>query len=712
MWGNVMRWFGLIVCALAIGMVAWSRGIRGRAGADRYDIVVYGGTSAGVAAAVQARRMDKTVVIVAPRGKLGGMTSSGLGWTDTGRKDAIGGFAREFYRRIKEHYDRPEAWRYQRPEDYRYYRPDDDAMWTFEPHVAEAIFEDYVRRYRIPVLRRDRLVRPGGVLKRGTKITAIRLESGRTLAGRVFIDCSYEGDLMAEAGVQYVVGREANSVYGETINGVATRLNVHAHRFLVPVDPYRRPGDPSSGLLPGIDPEGPGREGEGDHRVQAYNYRLCLTDVRENQVPFRKPEGYDPLEYELLLRNFEAGDHRLPIHIAPMPNRKTDVNNLGAVSTDYIGRNYAYPDGSYEQRAEIERQHELYIRGLMWTLAHHPRVPAAVRREVSRWGWAKDEFVDNDHFPFQIYVREARRMVGTYVMTEHDCCRRRIAPDSVGLGSYNMDSHNVQRYVTEDGTVQNEGDVQETPGGPYVISYRSLLPKADQCSNLLVPVCLSASHAAYGSIRMEPVFMILGQSAATAAALALDQSVALHELDYSTLRRRLLADGQVLDLPPGAQPYEPLFPWRLPGIVVDETDAELSGSWRPSRAVQRYVGRYYMHDGGPQSRPSSARYRLTAPNDGTYRLRISYTPNANRATNVPVVVELPGGRRLSFRVNQRLTPSDGVFHELTQLRLSRGSTVTVYVSNRGCDGYVIIDAVQLLPVDRAENGAARRRRQQ
>ncbi len=695
----MMRLLYMTVFAVAI-VAGWcSAYLPGPVQTPQYDIVVYGGTSAGVAAAVQARRMEKSVVIVAPRGKLGGMTSSGLGWTDTGRKSVIGGFAREFYRRVKRHYDRPEAWRYQRRSEYRYYRPNDDAMWTFEPHVAEGIFEAYVKEYEIPVLRNDRLVRPGGVIKRGTTIAAIRLESGRTLRGRVFLDCSYEGDLMAEAGVQYTVGREPNRLYGETINGVATRLNVHAHRFLVPVDPYVRPGDPSSGLLPGIDPNGPGEEGEGDHRVQAYNYRLCLTDVPENRIPFEKPAGYDPLEYELLFRNFEAGDHRIPIHISPMPNRKTDVNNFGAVSTDYIGRNYAYPDGSYAERKRIEEEHERYTRGLMWTLANHPRVPEAVRREVSRWGWAKDEFTDNGHFPFQIYVREARRMVGLYVMTEHDCCRRRVAPDSVGLGSYNMDSHNVQRYVTEQGTVQNEGDVQESPGGPYVISYRSLLPKPDQCTNLLVPVCLSASHAAYGSIRMEPVFMILGQSAATAAALALDLDVAPHELDYAVLRRRLLADGQVLDLPPDARPYRLLLPEELPGIVVDDVDAELRGSWRLSRSVSGYVGRYYRHDGGDQAAPSSACYVLTVPQAGTYSLRISYTPHSNRATRVPVEVLLPGGKRLSYRVNQRKKPSHGVFHELGRIRLSEGATVRVCVSNRDCDGYVIIDAVQLLPVD-------------
>jgi hypothetical protein len=513
------------------------------------DVVIYGDTSAAVVAAVQVRRMGKSAVIVAPRGKLGGMSASGLGWTDFGRQATIGGLSREFYRRVKKHYDQDHAWKYERREDFPFYRPEQDAMWVFEPHVAEGIFEEWVREAGVRVLRKERLRRPRGVTKQGHRIVALHLESGHFLRGRVYLDCSYEGDLLAEAGVSFTVGRESTRQYQETLNGVATRWNVHNHRFLVRVAPYRSPRDPQSGLLPGIDPNGPGLEGEGDHRVQAYNYRLCLTDVPENQIPFEKPEGLDLLEYELLFRNFEAGDRRLPLKIDRIPNRKTDVNNNGAVSTDFIGRNYEYPTADYQTRQAIEREHERYTRGLMWVLAYHPRVPEEIRREVRRWGWAKDEFVGSNHFPFQIYVREARRMLGEYVLTEHDCRRKRIAHDSVGLGSYNMDSHNVQRYVTPEGWVQNEGDVQVSPSGPYVISYRSLVPRRSDCQNLLVPVCLSASHVAYGSIRMEPVFMILAQSAATAACLAIEQEVAVQDVPYKLLRARLLSDGQILDLP-------------------------------------------------------------------------------------------------------------------------------------------------------------------
>jgi len=365
----------------------------------------------------------------------------------------------------------------------------------------------------------------------------------------MFIDATYEGDLMARSGVEYTLGREPNSRYGETLDGVQTR-QARSHQFTRPVDPYVRAGDPASGLLPGIHPGPPGEEGSGDRRIQAYCFRMCLTDLPANRAAFPKPEGYDPRQYELLLRyltpewNDVFGNHQR------MPNRKTDTNNHGAFGTDAIGMNYDYPEGDYATREWIVRRHETYQKGLMWFLANDPRVPEPVRRRVARWGLAKDEFTDNGNWPHQIYVREARRMLGEYVVTEQDCRGRRLAADPVGMGSYNMDSHNVQRYVTAAGHVRNEGDVEVNPGGPYLISYRAIRPKPGQCPNLLVPVCLSSSHIAYGSIRMEPVFMILGQSAATAAVQALEAGRPVQDIDYPKLRARLERDGQVLVPPP------------------------------------------------------------------------------------------------------------------------------------------------------------------
>ena len=516
--------------------------------ATEYDVVVYGGTSAGITAAIQASRLGKSVILLEPSKYLGGLSTSGLGYTDTGNKQAIGGLSREFYQRIKKSYDNPELWKYEKPDEYGRYDAKLDAMWTFEPHIAMRVFQEMLDESSVEVRLQQPLDRSSGVTVSENRIKSIRTLPGLTVQGKMFIDTTYEGDLMAAAGVSYTVGRESNEQYGETLNGVQTALNIHNHRFPKPVDPYRTPGDPSSGLLPGIHPGPPGDEGQADHRVQAYCFRMCMTNVDENRVPFEKPANYDPLRYELLLRNFEAGDLRVPYHSLMMPNGKTDTNNNGAFSTDNIGMNYDYPEASYERRAEIVAEHLDYQKGLMWTLANHPRVPKEVRDEVSKWGLSRDEFTDTDHWPHTLYIREARRMIGEYVTTEADCFRRRIVPDSVGMGSYNMDSHNTQRYVSSDGLAKNEGDVQVSPGGTYLISYRSIVPKRDEVENLLVPVCLSSSHIAYGSIRMEPVFMILGQSAASAASLSLDNNIAVQDLPYATLRKQLDKDGQALDL--------------------------------------------------------------------------------------------------------------------------------------------------------------------
>jgi hypothetical protein len=543
----------IIVVVLAVGIsgVFELRAVRA---AEKVDVVVYGGTSSGIIAAIQAKRMRKSVVLIEPSNHLGGLTTGGLGATDIGNKAAIGGLARDFYHRVWQHYQNDTAWNRESREQYRTrnvrFDPKDNTMWTFEPHVATKIYREMLVEARIEPLMNERLDRRSGVKKDGARIESITMESGRSFAGRMFIDATYEGDLMAAAGVSFHVGREANEKYDETLNGVQPKLNVKSHRFPKPVDPFVKPSDPKSGLLRGIQVKSLPPDGSGDETVQAYCYRLCTTDVPENRRAWAKPDDYDPARYELLLRNFEAGDHRAPWHPLWMPNRKTDTNNNGAFSTDYIGGNYAYPNAGYEERQRIEADHRSYQQGLLWTLANHPRVPEKVREEFQRLGLAKDEFVENDNWPTQLYVREARRMIGPYVMTEHNCRGKKAVDDSVGLGAYGMDSHNCQRYVTPEGYAQNEGDVQVGGFKPYSISYRSIVPKSEECENLLVPVCLSSSHIAYGSIRMEPVFMILGQSAATAASMAIDDGVAVEKVSYQQLRKKLIEDKQVLKWPP------------------------------------------------------------------------------------------------------------------------------------------------------------------
>ena len=514
------------------------------------DVCVYGATSAGVVAAVTARGLGLTVVLLDGDGWVGGLTTSGLGATDVGNKDAIGGIARSFYRRLRAHYDDPAAWTHGRREDFRGRGHDigDDAAWTFEPHVASATFAAMLADAGVTPLaaRLDR--RPGGVQKQGARITALATEDGRRIAARLFLDCTYEGDLLAAAGCEFTVGRESNARHGETLNGVQTK-NATKHQFTAAVDPYVVKGEPATGLLPGIDPGGPGVEGACDARVQAYCYRLCTTDVPDNRIAWTKPDGYDARDYELLLRHFEAGSTLAPWHPVAMPNRKTDTNNNGAFSTDWIGANYDWPTADHPTRTRIAAEHRRWQQGLLWTLANDARVPPKVRAEFQRYGLAKDEFVGNGHWPPLLYVREGRRLVGELVVTEHHCMGREVVPDPVGMGAYAMDSHNVQRYVATDGTVRNEGDVQVKVPAPYGISYRSLVPQRAQADNLLVPVCVSSSHIAYGSIRMEPVFMVLAESAMRAGALALERGIAVQDVPYAELRLRLLAAGQVLAWP-------------------------------------------------------------------------------------------------------------------------------------------------------------------
>ncbi|MES2438990.1 MAG: FAD-dependent oxidoreductase [Verrucomicrobiota bacterium] len=521
----------------------------------RAEVVVYGGTSAAVMAAVQVKKMGKSVVIVSPDKHLGGLSSGGLGWTDTGDKTVIGGLARDFYHRIYQHYQGEDAWKWQKREEYGNKGQGNAAsdhgqrtMWIFEPHVAEAVFDGYVKEYEIPVYRAAFLDREKGVVKKEGKIISITTLAGDTFSAEVFLDTTYEGDLMAAAGVNYTVGRESAETYGEKWAGVQTGTFHHAHHFArLAVDPYLVPGDPASGVIPLVSAEPPGAKGSGDKRVQAYNFRLCLTNSPGNRIPFEKPPGYDEKHYELLGRIYDAGWRDTFGKFDPIPNRKTDTNNHGPVSTDFIGGNFNYPEAGYEERRRIFQAHKEYTQGWLYYHLTSSRVPEEIRKRMAEWGLPKDEFQDSGNWSPQLYIREARRMVGRFVMTEHELLKKRPTPDSVGMGSYSIDSHNTQRYITGEGHVQNEGDIGVALK-PYEIAYGSLIPKTEECKNLLVPCAISSSHVAYGSIRMEPVFMILGQSAATAAVMALEKKIPVQEIDCDELRSRLREDGQVLTM--------------------------------------------------------------------------------------------------------------------------------------------------------------------
>jgi hypothetical protein len=668
---------------------------------ESYDVVVYGGTSGGVIAAVQAGRMGKSVVLIEPSKHLGGMTTGGLGATDMGNQAAIGGVSREFYHRIQEYYQDKSHWKSETLDQYakreHYVFP--DAMFGFEPHVAELIYNQMIVDAKVKVVLGERLDLKAGVKKDGSHIVSITMEGGHTYGGKEFIDGSYEGDLMAKAGVHYMIGREANAQYGETINGIEVR-EAKSHQFTLPVDPYVKPGDPTSGLLPNIHAGSPGVDGEADKRQQAYNYRICTTNNPDNRVPFPKPDGYDVKDFELLLRFYDAGYKSVPWGPRGMPNNKTDTNNNGAFSTDYIGMGDAYPEADYATREKIIADHIRYDKGLLYTLANDPRVPEKLRESVAKWGLPKDEFVDNGNWPYQLYVREARRMIGEVVLTQDDIQGKRKADDSIGLGSYGMDSHNCQRYVDAKGHAKNEGDVQVHGSPPYGISYKSLVPKSAECGNLLVPVCMSATHIAYGSIRMEPVYMIMGQACGTAAAMAIDDKVDVQKVDYARLRDRLLADKQLLEWKGGGGERasgKVVKSVDLPGIVVNDTEAKLTGEWGHG-GYRSGVDGDYQHDMNENKGKKTATFAIKIPADGKYEVRFAYVPNTNRATNVPVTVQSAEGSK-TIKINEKETPPiDAVFISLGEYKFNAAKGATVSVSNEGTDGFVVIDAVQVLAV--------------
>jgi len=674
--------------------------LRAEAPAPTYDVVVYGGTSAAIIAAVQAKKMGKTVIVVSPDRHLGGLSSGGLGWTDSGDKSVIGGLARDFYHRVWQAYQQPGAWKHEAREKFGNKGQGTVAMdagsrtmWIFEPSVAEQVFEGYVKEFGLLVERDEWLDRAQGVAKTDGRITSLRTLSGKTYRGRMFIDATYEGDLMAAAGVSYTFGREANAAFGETLNGIQL-AHAKSHQFAGKVDPYVVEGDPKSGLLPRIQdvPVG-GQDGAADKKIQAYNFRMCLTKVPANRVDFPRPPGYDPKQYALLARALAQGSTHVFGKFDLIPNAKTDTNNHGPFSTDNIGMNWDYPDASYERRREIIAEHRQYQQGYLFFLANDPSVPAKIRESFAQWGLAKDEFTDNGHWPHQIYVREARRMTADVVVNENHLKRKIPTPRSVGMGSYNMDSHNVQRIVVRDADgkayVRNEGDVQVNPGRPYPIDYGALTPKKEQCANLLVPVCVSCTHIAYGSIRMEPVFMILGQSAATAACLALDQQVAVQDVPYPGLLARLQADGQIVDRLVVRNARKDGS--ALPGVTVDDADAQLTGTWTESTASPSFIGTGYRHDAKGEHGAVSARFEAKLPKAGKYEVFLALVPNPNRATNAEVRIEHAAGPT-TRTVNLAKGPADNLV-SLGTYDFDGRTPAAVIVTNAGANGFVVVDAV-------------------
>jgi hypothetical protein len=654
--------------------------------AQTYDVCVYGGTSAGVIAAYTAAKAGKSVVLIEQGKHLGGLSSGGLGQTDIGNKYAIMGISRDFYRQIGQHYGKFE-------------------QWTFEPHVAEKLFNEYIKKAAIPVWYEYQLV---SVSKEAGKIQEITVASSkgsteiRTVKAKMFIDCTYEGDLMAKSGVSYIVGREPNSQYNETWNGVQM---LDKHQFPEGIDPYKIPNDPTSGLLWGISTAALAPSGTGDKLLQAYNFRLCLTKDPTNRIAIPRPLDYDSTRYELLLRQIAvekpAHINWGVMHIADMPNSKTDINNKGGFSTDMIGMNYNYAEADYETRKKIIKEHESYTKGFLYFVGHDPRMPAHLRQQMLEWGYPKDEYLDNDHFSHQIYVREARRMIGEYVMTQQNCEGREIVKDGIGMAAYTMDSHNCQRILFKNPKtgkieVRNEGDVQVGGFPPYPISYRSLTPKRAECENLLVPVCLSATHIAYGSIRMEPVFMGLAQTAALAAVLGINTNKSVQEINVIQLQKMLKTN--------------PLMDGSQPEILLDNdvtpNNILIMGQWKTVKTGSKYAANQLV-DNSKGEELKSVRFTPMILKSGKYEIYV-YNPNPtggggnpgdaeNQEKSSKTLVKVKAAKKIydvSLKTRQQI--SDWI--KVGVYDFTKGKDNFLEITNQNADGLVVADAVLFVPL--------------
>jgi len=640
--------------------------------AQQYDVCVYGGTSAGVIAAYTAAKQNKKVILIEPGKHLGGLSSGGLGYTDIGNKYVVTGLARDFYRRMGKHYGKFET-------------------WIFEPHAAEDIFNDYIKEANVPVLFQYNIIK---ATKQNATIQSIEIQNlnpaastiNKTINAKMFIDCSYEGDLMAKAGVRYIVGREDNSTYNETWNGVQL---LDGHQFPDGVDPYKTHGDSASGLLWGIRSNKLLPNGTGNKMVQSYNFRVCLTNDPKNKIDITEPVGYDASTYELLLRYLqkrpakELNDRVLKIDY--MPNHKTDINNNGPFSTDMIGMNYAYPEGDYLTRVGIIKAHEQYIKGLLYFIGHDPRMPRHLRTEMLQWGYPKDEYTDNDHFSPQAYIRESRRMIGDYVMTQANCESRAIVTDGVGMAAYTMDSHNCERLVVN-GMVKNEGNVEIGGFGPFPVSYRSLIPKATECNNLYVPVCLSASHIAYGSIRMEPVFMVLAQSSAVAACIAINNHHTVQQVNVRQLQTMLTQN--------------PLVDGSTPEVLVDDNDSlhtTITGNWI-KQTSNGYGPSWLMAK--PISLEQHIRFTPQITAKGNYAI-YAYVPVVDSAATQTHYIIRNGTVTKDVFISSHIKvegQTSGEWVLLGTYALQKGTATAVIITTKNANGNIAADAVLFVPV--------------
>ncbi len=695
------------------------------------DVCVYGGTSGGVVAAVQAARMGKRAVLIEPGRHLGGMTSGGLSAVDIGDPRSIGGLTREYFTRLVETYGKELNWGQPFKGNGG---PATGGAYSIEPHVAESIFDEMATEAGVIVLRDARLE---SVRKDDARITELVTEDGRAIRAKMFLDTTYEGDLMAAAGVSYTLTREANAQYGEQYNGIHytakyTPRTGHEQPKAngrvpggqgvwdrdFPLDPYVIKGDPSSGLLPLVSEGEPGNHGDAAPGIMAYCFRLCLTTDKSNMRPIEAPDDYDPKRYELVARFIEAclanGDDmdlRWFSKHDPLPNNKWDFNTA-TFGGNLPGASWEWPEATYDRRAQIAKQIENYHRGLFHFLSTDPRVPTKLRDETRRFGLPKDEFTDHGGWPHQLYIREGRRMISDLVLTEHHTFGRQVAPKCIGLGSYGTDVHEIRRIV-KDGVVAREGKVAGGRGGfgPYNIGYDAIVPKQSECQNLFVTFALSASHTAFASIRMEPVLMVTSQSAATAACHAIDANVPVQQVDYDELRSRLIADGQVLQWKHGTKkpPRTSVNAADLPGIAMDDDEAEFTGQWVRSSGRPSLIGSSYHHDANSDRGKKTMTFKPNIPAAGRYEVRLLYTAHTNRSSTTKVTIHSGDGVDVVSVNQQQPATANEIPHAIGIFNFVKGSSGHVIISNEGADGYVSVDGLQLVPVEIARDERRGRR---
>lgn len=679
-----IRFFALLLAAIAF---PWSV----RAEVHSSDVLVYGASPAGIMAAVAAAREKLSVTILEPTHWIGGMTAGGLSSSDTGNPDTIGGLSQEFFTRCGTHYDGKEK-------------------YHCEPHVYQQVFAEMLKEAGIKVVTDQRLV--GVVKEKAAQIYSIQTQDRHEWRAKVFVDATYEGDLMATAGVSNMVGRESREAFDEPLAGVY-REKPRGFGSDIMTTGCPCVGDKGPHYVHGVpdimDPRGPDGKlmwgivqsdavaGSADKLTQSYNFRLCVTNKPDNLVPWPKPKHYDPKHYDLLLeliRHYPGIRFSRIVHLGKLINDKYDLNAQGIFSTDYVGGNFDYPTAGEVMRRYIWQDHVNYDQGLFWFLAHDERVPESLRRETQSWGLCRDEFTDNDNWPYALYVREARRMIGEYVMSQRDVQKEIVKPDGIAMGSFIIDSHIVQRLVDAEGHVIDEGAF-DAPTRPYQIPYRSLTPKRKECENLLVPVCCSATHVAYGTLRMEPVYMSMGHASGLAAAMSIREGKPVQDINVADLRKKLLEQKQVLEL--ASSKVTGVAASSLKGIVMDDYDAEFAGSWITSNFGTSVDGNYH-HDGNAGKGTKTATFKIKVPQTAKYEVRVSYATATNRATNVPVKIIHSGGET-TVKVNQKVHPSlDQVFVSLGTFDFASDRPAVIEISNAGTDGYVVADAVQLLPV--------------